>query len=52
MVDLLSVNGSGASSCDRQERTTYGYCIDIQIGPFVFAFWVTSRPFWRRRAVR
>lgn len=48
MTDLLAVNASKASSCDRDERTTYGYCIDVQIGPLVFAFWVTVRPFWRR----
>ena len=52
MVDLLAINASRASSCDRDERTTYGYVIEVQIGPLVFAFWVTSRPFWRRRAVR
>jgi hypothetical protein len=48
MKDILTITTSKASSCDRDEDTTYGACVDVQVGPFVFAFWVTSRPFWRR----
>lgn len=49
MKDVFVVTTSKASSCDRDENTTEGFCVDIQIGPFVFGVWFTSRPFWRRR---
>lgn len=48
MTNLISITTSKASSCDVKEDTTYGGCVDVQIGPFIFAFWVTSLPFWRR----
>ena len=47
MTDWLCITTSRASSCDRNERTTHGFCVDLQLGPLIFAFWLTLRPFWK-----
>ena len=48
MTDLFGIWCSKAACCDRHETTTYGFTITVQLGPLVFDFFVTSRPFWRR----
>lgn len=42
-MDILSLLISPASSIDREENTTYGHIVTLQIGPFVLEFWVTKR---------
>lgn len=44
MVDLICVTATECSSFDRNEDTTYGYQVQVQIGPIVLEFWVTKRP--------
>jgi len=50
MADVLSVQVSRASSIDRDEDTTRGFIVTLQLGPLVFEFWATSLPFWEKKA--
>ena len=43
MTDIVSLQVGKASSFDRDERTTDGFLVTLQVGPVVFEFWLTRR---------
>ena len=50
MTDIVSLQVGKASSIDRDEDTTRGFIVTLQLGPLVFEFWATSLPFWEKKA--
>lgn len=44
MAILLAIEATKASSIDRDDATTYGGVVTVQIGRVVLEFWATKKP--------